>query len=87
MCVSAAVGRASGWPLVRPWRLCFCEGQLKVTSSYSVDRRVSLPELSDVPEKLILLQGCVNHMAARLQRLLAFVTERTGFLAIANPPR
>lgn len=57
MCVSAAVGRASGWPLVRPWRLCFCEGQLKVTSSYSVDRRVSLPELSDVPEKLILLQG------------------------------
>jgi hypothetical protein len=33
------------------------EGQLKVTSLYSVDRRVSLLHLSHVPEKLILLQG------------------------------
>lgn len=35
----------------------FCEDQLKVTSLYSVDRRVSLLHLNGVPEKLILLQG------------------------------
>lgn len=35
----------------------FSKGQLKVTSLHSVDRRVSMLHLSDVPEKLILLQG------------------------------
>lgn len=35
----------------------FFEGQLKVTSLYSVDRRVSLLHLFDVPEKLIFATG------------------------------
>lgn len=42
---------------------CFWEGQLKVTSLHSIDRRLGLLGLFNIPEKPILLQGWANHMA------------------------
>lgn len=65
--ISEAVGFASGWPLACPWRFCsflFLVGLAQGDLLHSIDRRVGVLDLSDIPEKLILLQGWVNHMAA-----------------------